>query len=421
MPAKLLSSPSTRLVLAAVAIAVLALGLLLRPHAPESFSLPSTEAPAPMLEELITGRGVPQTLDAVQAAARRVGGAVVTFTPPAQSPTAPQLHAEWQSDATRATGGGAGLLISTDSDVLTLASAVGGSRARARLASGREVSGDVTVYDPRSGLVIVKLDAADALQPAAMADEPPGPGDMVFAAGRAGASDTIAPMFVAGRDGDDYLLTSGGAADGAPLFTVSGRAFAIAGPAGSWRAYALGAAIDRLRRLTAEGRGNPSGVGVTFQPLDADLAAAFGEEGALVADVSPDSPAESAGLRAGDVVVDVAGEATSSSGTAGAIVAALPPWLPATFTVRRGRQTKEIVVTPERLLDAWWRGVPRKAPERAPLVADWLPAGLSAAHVSRTARLLTVNARTPGSQETPRSGAVLWVEDGGQRFFTRIR
>jgi membrane-associated protease RseP (regulator of RpoE activity) len=53
-------------------------------------------------------------------------------------------------------------------------------------------------------------------------------------------------------------------------------------------------------------------LGVVTQPLSKDLAQFFGvqgDEGALVSEVVPDSPAAKLGLRAGDVITKVNGEA----------------------------------------------------------------------------------------------------------------
>jgi serine protease Do len=62
-----------------------------------------------------------------------------------------------------------------------------------------------------------------------------------------------------------------------------------------------------MKRLVTEGKVTRGYLGATLQPLTQELAASFGLEdasGALVADVTPRSPAAIAGLKAGDVVIE---------------------------------------------------------------------------------------------------------------------
>lgn len=60
---------------------------------------------------------------------------------------------------------------------------------------------------------------------------------------------------------------------------------------------------------------SPRRLGVTVAPLSDQLAAYFGvKQGVLVSDVAPGSPAETAGLKAGDVITAVRGQAVSDPG-----------------------------------------------------------------------------------------------------------
>jgi serine protease Do len=67
---------------------------------------------------------------------------------------------------------------------------------------------------------------------------------------------------------------------------------------------------------------NRAQLGVNVQPVSGDLAGYFGvKSGVLVANVSPDSPAAKAGLKAGDVITAVNGKAIA---TARELIAAMP-------------------------------------------------------------------------------------------------
>ncbi|MGQ0721194.1 MAG: PDZ domain-containing protein [Candidatus Eiseniibacteriota bacterium] len=72
--------------------------------------------------------------------------------------------------------------------------------------------------------------------------------------------------------------------------------------------------LDRVRDLRVPGK--HGFLGVVTQPVDGGLAEYFGaaEGGALVSEVVEDSPAEKLGLRAGDVIVEVAGEEVTDPG-----------------------------------------------------------------------------------------------------------
>jgi serine protease Do len=69
-------------------------------------------------------------------------------------------------------------------------------------------------------------------------------------------------------------------------------------------------------------------LGVNLQPMNDDLAASLGLErnrGEIVQVVSEDSPAERAGLKAGDIIISVSGRRVSSDQTVSFLVANIAP------------------------------------------------------------------------------------------------
>jgi serine protease Do len=81
---------------------------------------------------------------------------------------------------------------------------------------------------------------------------------------------------------------------------------------GSGIGFAIPASMARRisTELVASGKVTRGWLGVSLQPLTPELAASFGVKdgkGALVSEVVPDSPAARAGLRAGDVVIEING------------------------------------------------------------------------------------------------------------------
>jgi serine protease Do len=88
-------------------------------------------------------------------------------------------------------------------------------------------------------------------------------------------------------------------------------------------------------------------LGVVIQDLTPELAAGFGvkeDAGVLVAEVMKDGPAESAGLKAGDVIVDFGGAPIKDVIELQKRVAAIEPGRPTPLTVVRDRQNVSLSV-----------------------------------------------------------------------------
>ena len=88
-------------------------------------------------------------------------------------------------------------------------------------------------------------------------------------------------------------------------------------------------------------------MGVTIQDLNQTLASSFGlqrPDGALVASVAPDSPAASAGLKAGDVVTEVNGQPITSSGALSSRIGLMTPGETVHLKVWRDKASKDVAV-----------------------------------------------------------------------------
>ena len=98
---------------------------------------------------------------------------------------------------------------------------------------------------------------------------------------------------------------------GGPLFNLHGEVVGInttivASGQGIGFAIPINPAKEVLTQLWAKGRATRGWLGVQVQQVTPELARSFGLErtrGALVADVLPNSPAESAGIQRGDVII----------------------------------------------------------------------------------------------------------------------
>jgi serine protease Do len=103
--------------------------------------------------------------------------------------------------------------------------------------------------------------------------------------------------------------------------------------------------MDRLRQnFFIERRGR---LGITYQELSGQLAGYFkvAEGSLLVSDVSADSPAEKAGLKAGDIIVQVDGHAVSHGQDLREHVAKAEPGSQLTLGVQREGKPLDVKVT----------------------------------------------------------------------------
>jgi serine protease Do len=102
-----------------------------------------------------------------------------------------------------------------------------------------------------------------------------------------------------------------------------------------------------MESLVSQGRVVRGYLGVSIQDLTENIAQAFGLEqtgGALVGQVETDSPADKAGLEAGDVVVSMDGRAVTNSTELRNRIAATPPDTRVKLGILRGDRKMDIEV-----------------------------------------------------------------------------
>jgi S1-C subfamily serine protease len=200
-------------------------------------------------------------------------------------------------------------------------------------ADGRQFEGEVAGLDPDTDLAALRVPGLDAGVPVAVADAgpPPRAGDFVFAVahdaqagvqasfGRLGA---VGGAWRSGRGGaeiDQRLRLDGGlypGFEGALVADAAGRVLGVATSAFS-RTHGLvmpAATIARvLPLLLQKGLVPRPYLGVMVQParVRIDGEEGGGLEGALVSSVAEGGPGDAGGLRVGDVLVAIGGEAVA--------------------------------------------------------------------------------------------------------------
>jgi len=232
-----------------------------------------------------------------------------------------------------------------------------GKQYKAKLV-GQDAKTDVALLKikPEGRLPIVPLGDSDHLQI----------GDWVIAVGNPfGLAHTVTAGIVSARDRvigagpyDDFIQTDASinpGNSGGPLFDQHGRVVGIAtaifsqsgGNIGIGFATPINLArvvVDQLRTTGHVVRG---WLGVSIQPLGPDLRQALGLgdlSGALIADVTRNSPAEHAGLKRGDVVVGLNGKPVTEPGALSREIAMMHPGTSVELHILRDGHERTIAV-----------------------------------------------------------------------------
>jgi serine protease Do len=261
---------------------------------------------------------------------------------------------------------GSGFIISDDGFVLTNYHVVrGADEIVVRLSDRREYIAEAIGYDERSDLAVLKIDATDL--PVARTGKAADlqVGEWVLAIGSPFGFEHSATAGIVSAKGrslpqgnyvpfiqTDVAINPGNS--GGPLFNLDGEVVGInshiysrtGGFMGVSFAIPIELALDVAEQLRTSGKVVRGWLGVLIQDVTRDLAESFGMSkpiGALVAEVVPGSPAASADLRAGDVILEYDGREVPVS-------AALPPLVGRSAVgesvrVRIMREGKERTVT----------------------------------------------------------------------------
>ena len=143
---------------------------------------------------------------------------------------------------------------------------------------------------------------------------------------------------------------------GGPLFNMKGEVVGInsqifstsGGFMGLSFAIPIDIALQVKDQLVKDGKVTRGYVGVYIQQVTQDLAESFGlktPEGALVTKIEKDSPAEKAGLKAGDVITALNGRKVTSSSSLPMLVSSIRPGTKAELTVIRDKKEIKLDIT----------------------------------------------------------------------------
>jgi len=286
-------------------------------------------------------------------------------------PGAPQFQHGGQAAEQPFKGLGSGFIIGSDGLILTNAHVVKEAKdVIVKLQDRREYVAKVLGVDAATDIAVLKIDAKGL--PVVRFGQPSKlmVGDYVLAIGAPYGLDQTATSGIIsakGRslpseNGDNFVpfLQTDAAVNpgnsGGPLFDAAGNVIGInsqiysrtGGFQGVSFAIPIDVALAIKDQIVATGHATHARLGVSIQPLTQDLAESFGLErpdGALVATVAPNSGAAKAGLKAGDVITKVNGEAIQEPGQLSSRVGLARPGEKVTLEVWRDKKYETVVAT----------------------------------------------------------------------------
>jgi serine protease Do len=283
---------------------------------------------------------------------------------PRQSP--PQQPNRPQPDEEQPRGVGSGFILTTDGFVMTNAHVVeGAEEVLVTLPDKREFKARIVGYDKRTDVAVVKIDATGL--PAVKVGDITRlkVGEWVMAIGSPfGLENTVTAGIVSAkqRDTGDYLpfiqtdVAINPGNSGGPLINMRGEVVGInsqiysrsGGFMGISFAIPIDEAIRVSEQLRVSGRVSRGRIGVQIDQVTKEVAESIGlgkARGALVRSVESGSPAEKAGVEAGDIITRFDGKTIDRASDLPRMVGNTKPGARATMTVFRRGANKDLGVT----------------------------------------------------------------------------
>src|SRR5918996_512335 len=265
-------------------------------------------------------------------------------------------------------GLGSGVIIDPSGVALTNAHVVeGAGQVEVTLLDGTKHKAKVVGLDKKTDVAVLRLEADGKkfpFLPLGDSNEVQ-VGDWVLAVGSPfGLQATVTSGIVSAKARqigagpyDDFLQTDAAinpGNSGGPLVNMRGEVIGINTAivrGGSGIGFAIPASMAKRvsAQLLETGKVTRGWLGVVLQPLTPDLAASFGaqaKKGVLVSEVTPESPAAKAGLRSGDIVLEVDGRIVDSPGDVARAVGLADPGRKTKLTLWRdkARRTVDVVL-----------------------------------------------------------------------------
>lgn len=286
--------------------------------------------------------------------------------PPRQGPAPRGRRPSPQEEQQVPRGVGSGFIISADGFVLTNAHVVeGADEVFVTLTDKREFKAKIIGSDRRTDVALVKIEGSN-LPRLTMGDSSKlRVGEWVIAIGSPfGLENTVTAGIISAnsRDTGDYLpliqtdVAVNPGNSGGPLINMRGEVVGINSQiysrSGGYMGISFAVPIDEAMRVSQQlktlGRVVRGRIGVQIGEVTKEVAESMGlprAQGALVARVEPGSPAEKAGVEAGDIITQFNGVTIEKSGDLPRLVGNTKPGANSTLTVLRKGAKRDLSVT----------------------------------------------------------------------------
>ena len=277
-------------------------------------------------------------------------------------------------DSQRQSGLGSGVIVSADGLLLTNNHVVeSADEIEVALHDGRKTKAKLVGADPESDLAVLKIAAHEIgnrpLTPITFAaPESLRVGDVVLAIGNPfGVGQTVTSGIVSalGRTHlgintfENFIQTDAAinpGNSGGALVDSNGHLVGIntaiysqsGGSMGIGFAIPVSLARNVMEQIIKSGTVTRGWIGVEVQDMTPELAESFGlklNQGALIAGVMRGSPADRAGIKPGDVLLNIGGQSVKDAQVMLDLIAALTPGASARFGINREGKPLELAVT----------------------------------------------------------------------------
>lgn len=268
-------------------------------------------------------------------------------------------------------GQASGFIVSHDGVIITNSHVVkDAGEIEVTLNDGREFTAKLIGQDPNTDIAVIKIDAQDLPYLTFMNSDELRVGEWAIAIGNPWglqATLTVGVISATGRNNlnltqlEDFIQTDAAinqGNSGGPLLNfsglVAGMNTAIVTNMSNGGNMGIGFAIPSnlishiMNEIMATGKVTRGFLGVMLQQMDANLAKAFNldrSEGALIAEITKDSPAEKAGLKQGDIVLKYNNQPVTNIASLRNAIALMKPGSKISLTLLREGKPLEISVT----------------------------------------------------------------------------
>ena len=314
--------------------------------------------------------------DAVQRASPSVVN--ISSTKQIRSPRHPLLNDpifrrffgdQFSDDTQRASSLGSGVIVSATGYVLTNNHVVeAADEIEVALADGKKLLAKVVGNDPETDLAVLRVDSENLPEVSFGSSETLRVGDVVLAIGNPfnlGHTVTLGIVSALGRSGlgvstfENFIQTDAAinpGNSGGALIDASGNLVGIntaiftgnGGSAGIGFAIPVSTAKMVLDQIVKTGSVTRGWIGVEVQEITAPMAESFklpNTRGALIAGVLRSGPADKAGIKTGDILLEVQGKPVADPAGMLNLVAALAPGQSAKVRLKRQGQDVDATVT----------------------------------------------------------------------------